>query len=309
MTAADTAAPTIVVAGATGNLGGRILANLVAQGTRVRAIVRPGAAEAIARVRAQGAEIVLADYGDPNSLRSACMGAACVVSALAGLHEVILDAQTALLDAAVATGVPRFIPSDYCIDFTALPPGSNRNLDLRREFHERLDAAPIRATSIFNGAFADMLTGQAPIILFKFKRVMYWGSADQLMDFTTIDDTAAFTARAAMDPSTPRFLRIAGDQMSARGLVTSATKAVGEPFRLARAGGLGRLAMVIRIARRLFPAPGSLYPPWQGMQYLHNMFEGRAKLSPLGQWALPGPDLDNGARGAAESMSDGAASR
>jgi hypothetical protein len=68
--------------------------------------------------------------------------------------------------------MPRFIPSDYCIDFTKLPPGTNRNLDLRREFHERLDRAPIAATSILNGRFADMLTGQAPIVLFKFKRVL-----------------------------------------------------------------------------------------------------------------------------------------
>jgi nucleoside-diphosphate-sugar epimerase len=46
------------------------------------------------------------------------------------------------------------------------------------------------------------------LILFKLKRVLYWGNADQRMDFTTIDDTAAFTASAALDPSTPRFLRL-----------------------------------------------------------------------------------------------------
>ena len=38
-----------------------------------------------------------------------------------------------------------------------------------------------------NGAFADMLTGVAPIILFKRKRVLYWQNADQRMDFTARD--------------------------------------------------------------------------------------------------------------------------
>ena len=33
--------------------------------------------------------------------------------------------------------------------------GGNRNLGLRRRFMARVDAAPIRATSILNGAFAD----------------------------------------------------------------------------------------------------------------------------------------------------------
>ena len=69
-----------------------------------------------------------------------------------------------------------------------------------------------------------MLTGQAPIIFFKWKRVLYWQDADQRMDFTTIDDTAAFTAAAALDSSTPRFLRIAGEQISARGLVSAVSE-------------------------------------------------------------------------------------
>jgi Predicted nucleoside-diphosphate-sugar epimerases len=272
----------IVLAGATGNLGGRILRCLVSDGAQVRALVRPStSAEAIDGITSTGAEVVVADFQNPAGLRAACAGASCIVSALSGLRDVIVDAQGALLDAAVSSGVPRFIPSDYCIDFTKLPDGSNRNLDLRREFHVRLDRAAIRPTSIFNGAFADMLTGQAPIVLFKYKRVLYWGRDDQLMDFTTIDETAAFTARAALDESTPRFLRIAGDQLSARGIANSASKATGDPFKLTRAGRLGRLALIIRIARTLFPAPNTLYPPWQGMQYLHNMFDGRAKLLPL----------------------------
>ena len=169
-----------------------------------------------------------------------------MVSALAGLRDVIVEAQTVLLDGAIAAGVPRFIPSDYSIDFTKFPPGENRNLDLRREFHKRLDNASIRATSIFYGAFAEMLTGQMPLILFKRKRVLYWGDADQQMDFTTMDDTAAFTASAALDRSTPRFLRIAGDQLSARELAAVVSGVTGNEFRLFRAGSLGMLGTLIK---------------------------------------------------------------
>jgi len=232
-------------------------------------------------LRALGATIAEVDYSRPETVTSACSGASCVVSALSGLREVIVDSQTLLLDAALKAGVRPFIPSDYCIDFTKLPPGTNRNLDWRREFRERVDRAALAATSILNGAFAEMLTGQAPIILFKWKRVLYWEDADQRMDFTTIHDTAAFTAAAALDPSTPRFLRIAGEQISARGLVSAASDVTGEPFRLLRAGGLRRLQTVIKVARAVSPANSALYPPWQGMQYLHNMFSGQAILDPL----------------------------
>ena len=279
----------IILAGATGNLGGRIARAIFQRGANVRAIVRcssdPGKVE---ELRKRGAAIVAANFNSVSELTEACTGGACVVSALAGLRDVIVETQRRLLEAAVRAGVPRFIPSDFSIDFTKLPAGTNRNLDLRREFHERLDKAPIAATSILNGMFTDLLTGRAPMILFKLKRVVYWENADQRLDLTTMDDTAGFTAAAALDAATPRILRIAGDQISARGLVEVVSEVTGERFRLLRAGNLKRLAALIKITRAVFFMSSALYPPWQGMQYMHNMFSGRAKLEPLDNDRYPG---------------------
>ena len=272
----------IALAGATGRLGLKIAAALVENGASVRAIVRPGAdAEALEVLKKLGTAIVEADYSDREKLTDACIDAECVVSALAGLRDVIVDAQTLLLDASIKAGVPRFIPSDYCIDYTKLEPGSNRNLDLRREFNQRLDKAPIAATSVLNGMFTDLLTGQAPVVMFDRKRVLYWGNADQLMDFTTLEDTATYTALAALDPVTPRYLRVAGDQISMRGLAIVATKVTGEKFKLLRPGSLGAFNVIIGAMRWLMPARDNLYPPWQGMQYLLDMLSGKSKLIPL----------------------------
>ena len=272
----------IVVAGATGRLGGLITAALRERGARVRAVVRHGTAkEKRVPLERVGADVVAVDYSDLAQLARACGGAVCVVSALAGLGDVIIDAQSSLLDAAVAGGVPRFIPSDFAIDFYRMPPGYNRNLDLRREFAKRLDAAPIASTSVLNGMFADLLRGQAPFILTPIRRVVYWRDADQPMDFTTIEDTAAFTAAAALDPTTPRFLRIAGEVASARDLATIASEVKEKRFRLLRAGDLQRLERLIRFTQRIAPGTDDVYPPWQGMQYMHNMYGGRAKLAPL----------------------------
>jgi hypothetical protein len=207
---------------------------------------------------------------------------------VSGLRDVIVETQTRLLDAAVEAGVPRFIPSDFSIDFTKLSTGTNRNLDLRRDFHECLDRAPIAATSILCGMFTELLAGPAPVILFRLNRVVYWEDADQRLDFTTVDDTAAFTAAAALDASTPRFLRIAGDEISARGLVDVASEVTGRRFRLLRAGGLGRLDALIKVTRAVMPQSSALYPAWQGMQYMHNMFGGSAKLAPLDNDRYPG---------------------
>ncbi|MCJ2057587.1 NmrA family NAD(P)-binding protein [Methylobacterium sp. J-048] len=273
---------TVAVAGATGDLGLRIVRALRREGATVTALVRPGTDQArLAPLAALGARVVEVGPGRPGSWQVACTGAACVVSAFNGLSATVIDAQTALLEGAVRAGVPRFIPSDFSIDYAKTAPGGNRNLDLRRAFRDRLDSASIQATSVLNGAFMELLDGQAPLILNRPRRVLHWGSADQILDFTTKDDTAAFTARAALDPETPRWLRIAGDSLSARDLAAAASAARGMRYRTLRAGGLGALSLMIRVARTLAPGRGAVFPPWQGMQYLRDMFEGRARLTPL----------------------------
>lgn len=271
----------VVVAGGTGRLGGLIISELLRSNANVRALVRrESSADDVERLRKAGASVSIVDYFNAEDLKRACSNASCVVSALSGLEDVIVDAQAQLLHAAVSAGVPRFIPSDYAVDFTRLPEGSNRNFDLRRKFHRQLDAAPISATSVLNGMFTDLLVGPAPVILFKLHRVLYWEDADQLLDFTTIENTAEFTARAALDPSTPRYLRIAGDVVSARELAQISSDVTGEQFKLVRGGGLGRLARIIKVMRLLMRSDDP-FPPWQGMQYLHNMFSGLPKLDPL----------------------------
>jgi len=272
----------ILIAGGTGNLGQRIINALLKKDAEVRVVVRPSSdIGKIKNLENLGVKVFKVNMSNIEEVSNACIGASCVVSALAGLREVIIDTQKILLDAAIAAGVSRFIPSDYSLDFTRFSTGENRNLDLRREFHEYLDKSSISGTTIFNGAFADMLTGQMPLILFKQKLVLYWGNADHRMGFTTMDDTAAFTANAALDSTTPRFLRIAGDQISAREIKAVVSEVTGKKFHLFRAGSLGMLSTVMKIARTIAPGETELYPAWQGMQYMRNMIDERSKLDTL----------------------------
>jgi uncharacterized protein YbjT (DUF2867 family) len=81
-------ATAIVVAGATGNLGGRIVNSILREGSAVRALVRtetaPNKCEALRRC---GASVVEVDFHELDHVVKACAGASCVVSALAGLRE------------------------------------------------------------------------------------------------------------------------------------------------------------------------------------------------------------------------------
>ncbi len=279
----------ITIAGATGHLGHKIVLALLKQNAEVHAIVRAESKEASRQILEDaGAKIFVVTNWTTASLQTACEGAACVVSALAGMREVIIDAQKILLDAAVAAAVPRFIPSDYSLDFIPFSPGENRNLDWRREFHQYLDKAPIAATSIFNGAFSYLLTGDMPLILFKPKMILYWGRADHKMGFTSVANTAIYTACAALDATTPRYLHIAGDEKSPVEIKEITEEVMGEKYKFFRPGGSGLLAFMIKMARFFAPGKTELYPAWQGMQYMHNMIDSRADIAQLDNERYPG---------------------
>ena len=273
---------TIVVAGATGELGGRIVRELVRRESKVRTLVRPSTdARRVSAELGDPVEVVQVDFDSEKDLAKACEGASIVVCALSGLEDVIVGVQGKLLDAAVAAGVPRFMPSDFAIDFTRIPEGWNRNLNLRNQFRSKVEGARIQATSILNGAFTEMLTGVAPFILFGPRRILCWGDADQPMNWTTMRDTATYAAAAAMDPSTPRFLRISADLLTANGLAEMMTELTGKKHKLFRPGGPGLLRFLISVTKATSPKTKDIYPPWQGMQYMHNMYAGLGHFSSL----------------------------
>lgn len=266
---------TIAILGATGNLGGRIAKALLEKGADVRAVVRNNENnnDKLEKLKQSGGEVIVADMSNRDELVKALRGASAVVSALQGLSDVIVDTQSTLLEASVVAGVRRFIPSDYCVDYTKLPDGENRNFDIRREFYNRIDKEPIEATSIFNGAFADILAYSAPFIDIKNKDIGYWGNPDWKIDVTSMDNTAAFTANAALDETAPRKLLIAGFQISAKELQALASEVFGAPFTLTNLGSVADLGANNKKERAAHPeSEKEVYPSWQATQYLHSMF-------------------------------------
>lgn len=266
---------TIAILGATGNLGARIVKSLIEKRAVVRAIVRSSSEDddKTEKLRQSGVEVIMADMSNQDELATALTGASAVVSALQGLKDVIVDTQSIVLKAAIDAGVPRFIPSDFCTDFTKLRPGENRNFDLRREFFNIIDNSTIKATSIFNGAFADILAYSAPFVDIKNKKIGYWENPDWKIDITSMDNTAAFTANAALDESAPRKLLIAGFQISAKELQVLASEVFGTPFTLTNLGSVADLAANNKKERADHPeGEKEVYASWQGTQYLHSMF-------------------------------------
>lgn len=265
----------ILVAGATGNLGKRISKALIEKGADVRAIVRNSAdSDKIKALEKIGVTVLQIDMSDIDAIATACEGITCVVCAVAGLENVILDLQKNILEGAIKAGVPRFIPSDFCTDYNNLIAGENRNFDLRRDFKTYIDGTSIQTTSIFNGCFADILMYNTPILNVKEKSIGYWGdNADWELDFTTMDDTAAFTAEAALDDLAPRNLQIASFQVSPNMIYDDIKQISGKDYKIHQMSSLEYFASYIKRQREEnLAGENELYANFQQSQYMYSMF-------------------------------------
>jgi uncharacterized protein YbjT (DUF2867 family) len=287
----------IVVAGASGNLGKLVCESLVSraraagQSVLVRGLVRKGGTKAATSAFASEdtsveQQVVLepVDYASDDDLNRVCAGAWAVVSTLQGLDDVLVGVQSRLLRAAIANDVRRFIPSDYSFDFTKLPAGSNRNSDVRLAFHAAArriieeSKADIQFTSIFQGAFTELLASGRILLDFTKRRVVYFGSPDTVMEFTTWKDTAEYTAAVALDPNpTPSKLLIAGLRATPREVQQLAARLTGVDFELKRMMSVGMLAVFIKLVK-LFKRgkKDDPMPMWVGMQYAYCMALGLA---------------------------------
>jgi nucleoside-diphosphate-sugar epimerase len=272
----------VIMAGATGNLGSKIAASLVSKGAHVKALVRYNAdSEKIKWLQSIGVTTILCDMQNVDEMASICRDSQCFISAISGLGDAIIDTQKVFLQACLQAGVPRFIPSDFCSDFTNLTLGNNRNLDFRKVFHDYINTTSISATSIFNGAFMELTTGEMPLIMFDKHKILHWGNKEVFMDFTHTNNIAEYTALVALDNTSPRYLKIAGERISAKQVADLMTNLTGTPFKLFRPGGIRLFNILIQCIKFFSSTSKDLYPAWQGMQYMRDMMEGKIDVVQL----------------------------
>lgn len=230
----------VLLAGATGMLGARIAHHLLeAADVDLRLLVRPDALSEPAKrsvldpLVERGAVLVEGDVTDHASLDRATRHVDVVVSALQGGREVLVDGQVALAGAASANGVRRILPSDFALDLFKSPPGEHLPFDLRREADEAIAQLGMQHIHVLNGSFLDMLAMPGAIVDFDDDAgvASFWGSGEERFDATTIEDTARYAARVALDPAVPSGkFAVAAQQLSFGDIVAIVERTSGRRY-------------------------------------------------------------------------------
>jgi uncharacterized protein YbjT (DUF2867 family) len=190
----------IVVAGGSGVLGGRVVADLETVGCQVRALVRDRS-----RARAvlgEAVQIVEVDVRRPEGLLEACAGADVVISAFhgflggrgAGPREVDLQGNARLL-AALPRGAAVVLVSAIGAD------ADSRADLLRAKFaaEQALRTSGVPWSIVRAGPFIETWVAVLRDTARRSGKPLVLGRGERLLAFVSVRDVAAVVVRAAMD--------------------------------------------------------------------------------------------------------------
>ena len=196
----------ILVAGATGFLGGEICRRLVESGEAVRGLVRrtsdPAAVE---RLRALRVDVVLGDVRDRDSLDAACRGVRTVVSTVTitrsrqpgdSIEATDQAGQLALVDAARDAGVERFVFVSYSGNLDDDGPLTHAKRAIERRLRDSGMSYAILRPSYF------MEVWLSPHLGFDFmnRKARVYGDGKRRISFISLGDVAEFAVRAVRTP-------------------------------------------------------------------------------------------------------------
>jgi uncharacterized protein YbjT (DUF2867 family) len=228
----------ILVAGATGVLGSEIVRRLLAGGERVRAMVRSTSnADAVAALKNQGAETIVADLKDPASLDAACSGVGAVISSVTAVTTAKAgDSFEAtdgagnrnLVDAARRANVRKFVFVSFDAKYSPDAPLADAKQSVERHLQESGLDYTILHPSLFCESwlgpmlFADPVAGTARI----------YGDGNRKIRYIAVGDVAELAIQSLSNPAARNSVIPFGgpEEITQREAVKLFEKATGKKF-------------------------------------------------------------------------------
>ncbi len=230
----------ILVAGATGALGGEICRRLIIRRKPVRALVRatsdPAKVEALANA---GAKVVVGDLKHRASLDDACEDADAVISTVSMIttakpgdsFEATDERGTVnLIGAAKAAKVDHFIYVSF--DTDTVPDSPLRNA--KAKVQEALRASSMTYTILQPSYFMESWLGPHLGVDVANARAQIFGSGDRKMDYVSLTDVAELAVQSLTNPAARNAtIRFGGPQaLTQREAIRAFEEAAGRAFQV-----------------------------------------------------------------------------
>jgi hypothetical protein len=201
----------IGIAGITGKFG-RLLAQSLLRhdGVTVRGYCRNASKAPASLASNPAVTIHQGDAHDAAAIRAFVRGLDVVVCAYLGDAALMVDGQKALVDACDAEGVPRYVASDWSLDYTKLQLGQLFPKDpmLRVKAYLEEEGRRVKGVHVLVGGFMDpQLSPHFGLWDAETQTLRHWGTGDEIWEGTSYENAADFTAAVCLDENATGVLR------------------------------------------------------------------------------------------------------
>jgi uncharacterized protein YbjT (DUF2867 family) len=217
----------VALAGATGDLGAPALQALLDAGFQVTALTRKSSTHTFPA----SVKVAEVNYDSLESLNEAIQGHDALISTIT---TTAIDQQKLLVDAAVATGVKRFIPSEFGCDLhnpKARPlPVYSQKVAIEEYVEQKTKGTATSYTYIFNNIFLDWGITHAFLIDVKNKKLELCDGGETKFTATPLPFVGKAVAAVLKHPheTANRAVRIQGTILTQKKLLEIAKRVLGE---------------------------------------------------------------------------------
>ena len=227
---------TIAVTGASGQQGGKVARRLLAQGWKVRALIRDADKPAVQELAAAGAEIVAGDMDNRAELDAAFKGAYGVFSVQnfwlpAVGYEGEIRQGKSVADAAKAASVKHLVYSSVGSAHRGMGQKHFESKWIIEQYIQSLDMPytilrPVAFMENYNWSRANILSGDFQGFGLR---------PDKTLQIVATDDIGAFAELAFANPENflGKTIELAGDELTEAQIAEVFTKVIGRPVRVA----------------------------------------------------------------------------
>lgn len=208
---------TILVAGATGYLGGEICRQLISKNKKVKGLVRATSdSNKVAHLKQLGVEIVEGDLKNKGSLENALQGVSAVITTVSStlsrqegdsIQTVDDEGQINLIDASINAGVRHFIYVSFC------ELGECPLLTAKRKVEKHLAESGLNYTILQPTYFMEVWL--SPVLGFDYPnaRASIFGEGKNKVSWIAIKDVASFAVDSLDNPAAKnRIIELGGPE-------------------------------------------------------------------------------------------------
>jgi len=152
--------------------------------------------------------LINSDPYDVSALRTLIRGADVVICCYFADNETMLNGQKILIDLCEEEGVPRYIASDYTLDFRGLEFGDIPMKDPMKHVQAYLETKKVvKGVHILVGMFMETFWTAFGVLDAETKTFRYWGDGNVKFEMTSMKAVAEYAAAVVLDPKAVGFFK------------------------------------------------------------------------------------------------------